>query len=154
MQKITEDIHHIAEQAQSLNDANNMITEIAQRTNLLAMNAAIEASHAGKFGVGFSVVAGEIRRLAETSADHSKTIGAVVTEIESAITQIQQDSIETVHSFEQLGASISDVEKRLNEIKAGMNEQSVGAKEILDVMQVLKNCADNVRDTADSMKHY
>ena len=152
MQKITDEIHRIVEQAQNLNDANNMITEIAQRTNLLAMNAAIEASHAGKFGVGFSVVASEIRRLAEISADHSKTIGSVVEEIEQSITQIQQDSIETVNSFGQLGASITDVEKHLDEIKLGMNEQSSGAKEILEVMRVLKSCADNVKETAGSMK--
>ncbi len=152
-QKITEEIIRIVEQAQNLNDANNMITEIAQRTNLLAMNAAIEASHAGKFGVGFSVVAGEIRRLAETSANHTKTIGTVVADIETAITQIHKDSTDTEKSFSQLGTSIADVEHRLDEIKSGMQEQNIGAKEILDVMQVLKNCADIVRDTADNMKN-
>ena len=153
MQKITEEIRRIAEQAEDLNDANNMITEISQRTNLLAMNAAIEASHAGKFGVGFSVVAGEIRRLAETSANHTKTIGTVVADIETAITQIHKDSTDTEKSFSQLGTSIADVEQRLDEIKSGMQEQNIGAKEILDVMQVLKNCADIVRDTANNMKN-
>ena len=151
-QKITDEIHKIAEQAQSLIEANNMITEISQRTNLLAMNAAIEAAHAGKFGVGFSVVASEIRRLAETSANHTKTIGTTVSDIETAIQQIQQDSIESVKTFGELGTNISDMEKHLDEIKNGMDEQSVGAKEILDVMRVLKNCASDVQETATQMK--
>lgn len=151
-QKITEEIHKIAEQAQSLVDANNMITEISQRTNLLAMNAAIEAAHAGKFGVGFSVVASEIRQLAETSANHTKTIGTTVSDIETAIQQIQQDSIESVKSFGVLRTSISDMEKQLDEIKSGMDEQNVGAHEILDVMRVLKNCASDVQETATQIK--
>ncbi|MBQ3921731.1 MAG: hypothetical protein II707_00420 [Spirochaetales bacterium] len=90
--------------------------------------------------------------MAETSANHSKTIGAVVEDIEQSISQMQSDLIESVNSFGQLGANITDMEKHLDEIKLGMDEQSIGAKEILEVMNVLKSCANDVTDTASAMK--
>ena len=126
----------IAEESGSLLEASSVIQHIASQTNLLAMNAAIEAAHAGEAGKGFAVVADEIRKLAEDSATQGKTITTTLKELSGEI-EILSNSSKTVESkftaIFNLAAQVKEMSKQLTE---SMREQENGSKEVL---QAIKN---------------
>ena len=134
---VVQQVNVIAEHSKGLNDANATITEIAQKTNLLAMNAAIEAAHAGEAGKGFAVVAGEIRSLAESSAKQSQAINTLLTNITSAISGIVESSGQSLSSFNTISGKIREIDGMMQEVHSGMVEQTNGLHEMLNNDRVM-----------------
>lgn len=129
----------------------DLISGIASRTNLLAMNAAIEAAHAGDFGKGFSVVADEIRTLAEASAENSKSIMTRLKEIIVSIQQADESSRKSAASFNAVRERIERVNNSFDEMANGLRELSAGGTQIQDAMAELNDYTATVRENSRSI---
>jgi methyl-accepting chemotaxis protein len=147
MQRIGE----ISEQSAGLLEANAAIGAIAAQTNLLAMNAAIEAAHAGEAGKGFSVVADEIRRLAETASVQSKTIGGTLRLIQESIAANVQTSTESERAFSDLSSRITGAGEMVTQIKQAMDEQRIGSEEMLAAVKAINEVTAKVRSGSTGM---
>lgn len=146
-QKITE----IENQSKALQDANVAINNVANQTNLLAMNAAIEAAHAGEAGKGFSVVADEIRKLSETSASESKKISEELKKISESIESVVMAAKESASSFAGVGEKIQQTDQLVNQIKAAMEEQQEGSKQIVDALKLMNDSTAEVKNASHEM---
>ena len=144
-------IQKISEQSVSMVDANTTIQSIAEQTNLLAMNAAIEAAHAGEAGKGFSVVADEIRKLAETSAEQSGKIGEELSKIQHGIEQVVNASSESEKSFQSVSTRINLTSELITQIRGAMEEQQSGSQQILEALQAMNDSTSKVRDAGNEM---
>jgi methyl-accepting chemotaxis protein len=131
MQEAASDIQEIARESEGLLEINSVMENIASQTNLLSMNAAIEAAHAGEAGKGFAVVADEIRKLAESSSTQSKTISAVLKKIKSSIDKIMVSTDNVQKKFEAIDSGVKLVSDQEQNIRNAMEEQSQGSKQIL-----------------------
>ncbi|MBR4629507.1 MAG: methyl-accepting chemotaxis protein [Treponema sp.] len=150
---VSEQIVHIAQQSENLNEANTAISAIAEQTNLLAMNAAIEAAHAGEAGKGFAVVADEIRKLSETSTVQSKTIGELLSSISVSISGIVDSSRQSAQAFESVGTKIGQLNDLIREVQSGMDEESRGVSDILGTMKTLDGTTKDIREASAHMKN-
>lgn len=148
---VNERIRKIEEQSKTLQDANKTISAIASQTNLLAMNAAIEAAHAGSAGRGFSVVADEIRKLSITSSAQSKTIREELKKIESSINEVVSASQASSESFAAVSESISTTQQLVLQIKAAMEEQQEGSKQIGEALKLMNDNTSEVRSASHEM---
>ncbi|MBQ4378064.1 MAG: HAMP domain-containing protein [Treponema sp.] len=152
-EEVSSQIEEISKQSENLNEANQAIAAIAEQTNLLVMNAAIEAAHAGEVGKGFSVVADEIRALAETSATQSMAIKELLDGISEAIGGIVSSSKQSSESFERVGAKISKMDAMMREVKGGMAEETAGVQNILQTMQTLDSSRKEINSATENMKN-
>ena len=148
---VNELIQKISEQSVAMMDANEMIQSIAEQTNLLAMNAAIEAAHAGEAGKGFSVVADEIRKLAETSAEQSNRIGEELSNIQQGIQKVVGASSESEQSFQAVSARINTTAELVAQIRGAMEEQQAGSQQILEALQAMNDSTSEVRSAGTEM---
>jgi methyl-accepting chemotaxis protein len=144
-------IREIARESESLLEISGIIQSIAAQTNLLSMNAAIEAAHAGEFGRGFAVVADEIRKLAESSGEQSKTISASLKKIKEEMDRTASSTDLVLKKFEDIDEKIKHVSGREQEMRHAMDEQSVGSKEILQAVSQLNIITTEVKTGSDEM---
>lgn len=132
IQEVVSDIQEIARESEGLLEINSVMQNIASQTNLLSMNAAIEAAHAGDAGKGFAVVAGEIRKLAESSGEQSKIIGNVLKKIKESIDKITRSTNMVLNRFDVIDQSVKTVAEQVDNIRYSMEEQNQGSKQILE----------------------
>jgi methyl-accepting chemotaxis protein len=148
---VVADIRGIARESEGLLEINAVMENIASQTNLLSMNAAIEAAHAGESGKGFAVVADEIRKLAVSSAAQSKTIAEVLKKIKSSIDKITLSTSSVLSEFESIDGSIKTVAQQESMICGEMEEQGEDSRLILDAMSRLREITQLVKEGTAEM---
>ena len=145
---MAQEIQTMTAQSQHLAEANNVIAQIASQTNLLAMNAAIEAAHAGESGKGFAVVADEIRKLAESSSKQSRAIKAELGDISKVIASVAKAAKASIEYFAQITLKVSSTERLVQEIDSAMTEQNEGSKQVLEALRNITGASSEVSSTS------
>jgi methyl-accepting chemotaxis protein len=151
LQEVASDIQEIARESEGLLEINAVMENIASQTNLLSMNAAIEAAHAGEAGKGFAVVADEIRKLAENSGEQSKTISTVLKKIKDSIDKITKSTDSVLKKFEAIDEGVRTVSDQEGNIRNAMEEQSAGSKQILEAIGQLNDVTQMVKGGSQEM---
>ena len=141
----------IAEESGSLMEASSVIQHIASQTNLLAMNAAIEAAHAGEAGKGFAVVADEIRKLAEDSATQGKTITATLKTLSGEIETLSASSKTVEEKFNAIFTLAEQVKEMSARLTEAMREQENGSKEVLTAIKNINMVTTEVQAGSEEM---
>ncbi len=129
-----------------------VIDSVASQTNLLAMNAAIEAAHAGDAGRGFAVVADEIRKLAESTTENSAHIAGLLTQLVERIKTAQSASGESGEAFSRIHREVGTVAESFDEISSSTDELAAGSQEMLKATGELLQITEQIRGGASEMQ--
>jgi len=151
LQLVAQEIQEIAHDSEGLLEINAVMNSIASQTNLLSMNAAIEAAHAGEAGRGFAVVADEIRKLAESSGQQSKTTVAMLKKIKASIDNITKSSNDVLNRFGAIDLGVKTVSEHEQNILSAMEEQETGGKQILESIGRLRDITISVMKGSEDM---
>ena len=141
----------VQDESEGLLEAANIIQNIASQTNLLAMNAAIEAAHAGDAGNGFAVVADEIRKLAEESSSQGQSISNVLKSVKDKISNIAEATLNVDSQFLNMQNFISELDNQERTIQNAMNEQASGGGQVLAAIKKLNDISEIVKSGSSEM---
>jgi methyl-accepting chemotaxis protein len=152
LNNLTEELTRIADQSAFLEEANAALVNIAAQTNILAMNAAIEAAHAGEAGRGFAVVAGEVRSLAELSNKESASISSEIKNMRDGIEKMRQVSAGTVETLGSMFTEVTDMQGSLNTVNSAVEAQASNGSQVLNALSSLRETTDQVRTGSDEIQ--
>ena len=141
----------IMDESHSLMEASTVVRNIAKQTNMLAMNASIEAAHAGKMGAGFSVVADEIRKLAEQSNEQGKKITESLKSLQRIIQGVSDSTLAVQSQFKDIYEMTNLVTQQEGVVLNAMQEQTEGSKQILLAMKNIDESTYTVRNESKEM---
>ena len=147
-------INSVYEKSKKMSEVIQVIQQVASQTNLLAMNAAIEAAHAGEAGQGFSVVADEIRKLAESTQSQAKSIKDLIIEITNAIQNGSSNMQDTKKMFYKIQEEITTQTTVVENIAQTMEIQSTGAEEILSTTNKISQNIQSVNNLIQNQANY
>ncbi|MDR1251014.1 MAG: methyl-accepting chemotaxis protein [Treponema sp.] len=152
LHKIGELITEVSEQSNTLIAASATIGDIADETNILGMNAAIEAAHAGDtIGKGFAVVAGEIRKLADTSGHQAQEISNELKKVKELIATSKESSDRAQEQFDRMAALIGTVKTEEIRIKEAMDVQNSGGSQVLDSLNEINTLIANIKNASAAL---
>jgi methyl-accepting chemotaxis protein len=152
LNNLTEELTRIAEQSSFLEQANTTLGNIAAQTNILAMNAAIEAAHAGEAGRGFAVVAQEIRKLAESSDKESTSISDEIKKMQKGIANMRKVSEETVTTLSNMFTNVSDIQTSFTSVNTAVEAQASHGAQIMGALDTLQETTNQVRSGSDKIQ--
>ncbi len=141
----------VDESSEILLETSSIIQNIAAQTNLLAMNAAIEAAHAGETGKGFAVVAGEIRNLAEESSTQGKNITSMLKDLKEKIGRVNAAALSIEHQFDTIFELAGKTKNQEKNIMNAMQTQSDESKQIVQAMSHIEDVTGEVKKSSKEM---
>jgi methyl-accepting chemotaxis protein len=151
LNRVNTHIRDLSEESEKLLEVSALIQNIASQTNLLSMNAAIEAAHAGDSGRGFAVVADEIRKLAETSGSRAKLITDELVAIRDSLGKLSVSTGSALGKVKEIDREIDSLYNREEEVTRSMEEQSLGSRQIREAMTDLSTVTDRVKEGSRQM---